>query len=116
MLKKTVYTFGKIGDGSSGENQYLNANIKGVAQYAIESHTAVECEFADTAEKAKVAYTANQMAYDINIGYNSNDKHEGNVVGVIDTNGGTTKNGKLNAVLSLYDIDTIAAGTFGGDV
>lgn len=116
MLKKTVYTFGKIGDGSSGENQYLNANIKGVAQYAIESHTAVECEFADTAEKAKVAYTANQMAYDINIGYNSNDKQEGNVVGVIDTNGGTTKNGKLNAVLSLYDIDTIAAGTFGGDV
>jgi hypothetical protein len=116
MLKKTVYTFGKVGDGSSGENQYLNANIKGVAQYAIDAHTAVECEFATTAEKAKIAYTANQMAYDINVGYNGSDKQEGNVVGVINTNGGTAKNGKLNAVLSLYDIESVAAGTYGGDV
>lgn len=115
MLKATAYTYGKVGTGS-GEDQALNASITGVARYAIESHRAIWSTFADTSEQSKFSYTADQLSFDISINNTDKDKKAGNVYGTIDTNGGSLENGLLKANLQLCEIDSIAAGEYGGDV
>ena len=107
---KTTYA---LTDGN--QPQALNANITGVAGYALQAWDSVRAEYAQTAETTRSALSTKRLDYDIEVGmdFDTNDTTVGDITGIINTSKEVNPGGNLGAALTLREVLGSGAGTFG---
>ena len=107
---KTEYA---LTDGNA--SQALNANITGVAGYALQAWDSVRAEYATTAGTTLSSLSSKRLDYNIVLGtdFATNDTTVGDIEGTIYTNQEVTAGANLGAELTLREILGSGAGTFG---
>lgn len=107
---KTEYA---LTDGNA--SQALNANITGVAGYALQAWDSVRAEYATTAGTTLSALSTKKLDFNIEVGtdYETNDTTVGDIQGTIYTASEVAPGANLGAALTLREVLGTGAGTFG---